>query len=47
VVAQTGPARLLDLVEGRSTAAFAPRRGFRNLINYRLRALLHCGHLAL
>ncbi|WP_219419768.1 ISL3 family transposase [Pseudonocardia nigra] len=42
--ASNGPT---EAINGRLEALRRNALGFRNLINYRLRALLHCGHLAL
>jgi transposase len=42
--ASNGPT---EAINGRLEALRRNALGFRNLLNYRLRALLHCGHLAL
>jgi transposase len=42
--ASNGPT---EAINGRLEALRRNALGFRNLLNYRLRALLHCAHLAL
>ena len=42
--ASNGPT---EAINGRLEALRRNALGFRNLLNYQLRALLHCGHLAL